>query len=629
MKLPRLTLTEALLAAVVPMTVFDAIALLARFGTSHLGHRLVHAAYVGGHRAALALALVGCVALFRLAPRLPRWTAPLLAFAAALAAGVPALSEDLEAFALPARLGMTAVIALAPAGLCAAAVFGGARRLVRLGTLTVALGAALANHTLLRLNYPGFHLACVVLSQLGLGIAMASAPASREPLLKSKAAARDAAFALFAAWSLAIPPSNRVAVLLGTDDASPVYRFAADFYADDDLDALGSDNPYFRPREGAPNVPAGAALVSRKDLIVLLVTYDAFRQDVAASHSFPGLDRLRGEGVTFTSAYSPATSTCASLSALFSGRHYNQLRWKETEVNGKETFVPESGNDGQFPELLSAAGVKTHLVASYWCATAKGGIVKGFQDEYKPNLRAYRMAAEALPVMGKWAKKTKRGPAFAYTHLMDAHAPYDQAGKEGTAFERYVRELRQADRQLQQLIEELEAAGVWDRVVMIVSADHGESFGEHGQNQHHGHMFEQQVHVPLVIRVPGMKARTIDEPVTLVDLGPTILDLFGLPTPGHFMGQSLVPLLRGEEKVFFRPVAMHSTKSQLGMVFPDRIKALYSVKKKRSEVYDLASDPGEEDNLADEPWAKDRIKILRSFFKTHGYSAPGYKMPTR
>jgi arylsulfatase A-like enzyme len=239
------------------------------------------------------------------------------------------------------------------------------------------------------------------------------------------------------------------------------------------------------------------------------------------------------------------------------------------------------------------------------------------------------MAAEALPVMGKWAKKTKRGPAFAYTHLMDAHAPYDQAGKEGTAFERYVRELQQADRQLQQLIEELEAAGVWDRVVMIVSADHGESFGEHGQNQHHGHMFEQQVHVPLVIRVPGMKARTIDEPVTLVDLGPTILDLFGLPTPGHFMGQSLVPLLRGEEKVFFRPVAMHSTKSQLGMVFPDRIKALYSVKKKRSEVYDLASDPGEEDNLADEPWAKDRIKILRSFFKTHGYSAPGYKMPTR
>jgi hypothetical protein len=263
---------------------------------------------------------------------------------------VPALSEDLEAFALPARLGMTAVIALAPAGLCAAAVFGGARRLVRLGHSRVALGAALANHTLLRLNYPGFHLACVVLSQLGLGIAMASAPASREPLLKSKAAARDAAFALFAAaWSLAIPPSNRVAVLLGTDDASPVYRFAADFYADDDLDALGSDNPYFRPREGAPNVPAGAALVSRKDLIVLLVTYDAFRQDVAASHSFPGLDRLRGEGVTFTSAYSPATSTCASLSALFSGRHYNQLRWKETEVNGKETFVPESGTTGSSP----------------------------------------------------------------------------------------------------------------------------------------------------------------------------------------------------------------------------------------------------------------------------------------
>lgn len=631
MKVPRLTLTEALLAAIVPLTALDGVALLARFGGHSLGRRLVHVLYVGGHRAAVALLLVACVALHRRAPaRLPRWGAPLLTFALALGLGLPAFEEDFEAFAWPARVGLTAAAAVGPTLLCAAAVFGGERRLVRALAAAFAIAAAIANHTLLRLNYPGFHLACVVLSQLGAGVALTAAPPAHEPLLARRSAARDALVALFAAWSITIPPSNRVAVLLGTDDASPVYRFAADFYADDDdIAAFFEDNPYFKRRSDAPPIPAGPALVPRKDLLVLLVTLDAFRQDVATSHSFPGLDRLRAEGVSFTRAYSPAASTCATMSALFSGRYFNQLPWAKTTVNGKETFVPQGGDEDQFPELLSAGGVKTYLVASYWCATAKGGIVRGFQEEYKPNLRAYRMAAEALPVMSKWARKSRRGPAFAYTHLMDAHAPYDQAGNEGSTFERYVRELQQADQHLSALIDDLQEAGVWQRTVLILSADHGESFGEHGQNQHHGHMYEQQVHVPLVVRVPGMAPRTVDEPVSLLDLGPTVLDLFGLPTPGHSMGQSLVPLLRGEQKVYARPVAMHSTKAQLGMVFPDGIKALYSVKKKRKEVYDLVHDPEEENNLADEPWAKDRLKALRAFFKAHEYSAPGYTMPSR
>jgi hypothetical protein len=83
------------------------------------------------------------------------------------------------------------------------------------------------------------------------------------------------------------------------------------------------------------------------------------------------------------------------------------------------------------------------------------------------------------------------------------------------------------------------------------------------------------------------------------------------------MGQSLVPLLRGETPRYERPVAFYSKKGQGGILFPDRVKALYIPRVRQAEVYDLKRDPKEEHNLAGEPWAAERIAIVRSFFAAH------------
>lgn len=173
----------------------------------------------------------------------------------------------------------------------------------------------------------------------------------------------------------------------------------------------------------------------------------------------------------------------------------------------------------------------------------------------------------------------------------------------------------------------LKEAELWDRTTIILTADHGEAFGEHGRTSHGGSAYEEQLHVPLVVRVPGERARAVCEVVSLIDVGPTILDLFGIDTPGTFMGESLVPALRGERPRFARPVAFHTAKRQYGIVFPDRIKAMYSPRKKRKEVYDLTTDPAEEVNLADEVWAQERIATARAFFNAHEFKTPGYKVP--
>src|SRR5690606_37613960 len=95
-----------------------------------------------------------------------------------------------------------------------------------------------------------------------------------------------------------------------------------------------------------------------------------------------------------------------------------------------------------------------------------------------------------------------------------------------------------------------------DRTVMVVFSDHGEAFGEHGLQEHSRSLYEIMVRVPLIIHVPGVAPRAVDASVSLIDLGPTVLDLAGVATPGRMMGESLVPFLRGEAPVLTRPIVL-------------------------------------------------------------------------
>jgi arylsulfatase A-like enzyme len=127
------------------------------------------------------------------------------------------------------------------------------------------------------------------------------------------------------------------------------------------------------------------------------------------------------------------------------------------------------------------------------------------------------------------------------------------------------------------------------------------------------------IRVPIYVQGPSVRARRIDQAASVMDLGPTILDLFGVSTPAHFMGQSFVPLLAGREMRFARPLVADSTSRHHArcMMFDGHIKAIEQVKSGTEEVYDLDADPGETNNLAETPEGQRHIASLREFFRIH------------
>jgi arylsulfatase A-like enzyme len=161
-----------------------------------------------------------------------------------------------------------------------------------------------------------------------------------------------------------------------------------------------------------------------------------------------------------------------------------------------------------------------------------------------------------------------------------------------------------------------------------VAADHGEAFGEHGTIYHTKTLYEELLRVPLIVRGPGIAARRIDRHVTLMDLGPTLLDVFGVDTPPGFMGQSLVPLLQGRDAPLDRPVLAEG-RLRRALYFGDHLKVIEDERRKLVEVYDLLADPGEMRNLfdADSQRVLPGLAALRAFFEAHAYAKPGYSPP--
>lgn len=165
------------------------------------------------------------------------------------------------------------------------------------------------------------------------------------------------------------------------------------------------------------------------------------------------------------------------------------------------------------------------------------------------------------------------------------------------------------------------------RTLLIVSADHGEAFGEHDSRAHGTTLYDEVLRVPLLFAFPGATPRRVDEQVTLLDVGPTVLDVFGLPTPGYMMGQSLAPFLRGESPVLTRPILAENRLVQ-AWITRDGKNLIWDTQSGRKELYDLEADPTELDNLADDAAALAQpLADPRAFVETHRLRKDGYRTP--
>ncbi len=303
---------------------------------------------------------------------------------------------------------------------------------------------------------------------------------------------------------------------------------------------------------------------------IVLVVVDTLRADHLPCYGYgrstaPAFCRLLDDGVLFERAYTPRTETTPAIASMFTGLypHRHGVRWLYLVLPDAMTTLPE---------LLGGAGFATGgFVSSFVMVRDFSGFAQGF-DIYDDDVRTKepfrdnyeRAAPDTMPRALRWLRGV-RPHSFLFVHLIDPHGPYmppspylqqfaqpaegppanDVPGYQRIPGLRTVREyigrydgeIALADEQIGELVGALRQAGWYDRATIILTADHGECFGEEGHWFTHGRTVDDgEAHVPMIVKfaagaAPRPRGARVREPVSLVDIFPTVLAAAGVPAP--------------------------------------------------------------------------------------------------
>ncbi len=352
---------------------------------------------------------------------------------------------------------------------------------------------------------------------------------------------------------------------------------------------------------------------------VLLVVIDSLRADVVRERGpevTPWLSVFSKRAVTYSRAYSISSATARSVAGLLAGRYPSEM------IRNGYFFTRWYPENHFFTEHLRTEGHATLGAFAHAYFFPGTGIDQGFSDSRvlpgtflnnttKDNVTGERLHDLAKQMLSKAAAGEK--PFFAYVHFMDPHSPYlPHEGRPhfGTQpRDYYLQEVHYTDEWAGKLVDWSLEQPWGPRTTVIVTADHGESFGEHGHLKHGYELWEELVRVPWVIAAPGAPPRVVDEPRGHIDLAPTVLDLMGAPVDPPLRGVSLVSELFGAAPAA-RPVVLDLPRDDL----QDRRRALIDGREKIIEVgdgkahllYDVVADPRERRDLS-----KDRERVSR------------------
>lgn len=350
---------------------------------------------------------------------------------------------------------------------------------------------------------------------------------------------------------------------------------------------------------------------------VLLVTLDTTRADRLGCYGYarartPRLDALAHEGVLVEHAVASAPITAPSHSSMLTG-----LYPATHSVRDNGSFrLPDAVET--LPEILKANGYATSAFVSAAVLHHRYNLSQGFDvydddlwSEDAPELfmirerRGSRTVAQAKTWLDTWHGAADRKPFFAWVHLFDVHQPHEAlvADMVLTASP-YDAEIAGVDRYVGDLLDKLAALSELDNTIVIVTADHGESLGEHGEATHAVFVYESTIHVPLLVRFPReLHAGTrYSGPMRHIDLLPTLLSALNISHRGFVQGVSLWDALRGEAPAPDFPQVSESLVSELGFgmapLFAIRRGSLTYVRAPRIELYNRHNDPREAQNLA-------------------------------
>jgi hypothetical protein len=480
----------------------------------------------------------------------------------------------------------------------------------------------LVNHLVLVRLYPAFHLGLA-------GAALTLAPLAVLALLDpARTGPRDAWFAAVPlatlALACAVPASARrlshfdnfrLLLLESAPIGGQAVELAALVAPPPPWEEEACRDPACVARPESSKQSRTLDLVGRD---ILLVTIDALRADHTGAYGYkrpttPNLDRLAAEGTRFRYAYTPTPHTSYAVSSLMTGKYMRPL-----------VLQGMAADSDTWAGLLRTYGYRTaafYPPAVFFIDAARfeGMSARALDFEYR-----WVEFAEGDRRVGQVESYLAGAPAdrrlFAWVHLFGPHEPYEPHPEHAFGerdIDRYDAEVAAADATLGRIVKAFLAAR--PRSAVIVTADHGEEFGDHGGRYHGTTVYEEQVRVPLVFYAPGaVAAQVVEEPVELVDLLPTVLGALDIPRPPRLRGRDLGGLLSGRTRGG-NGFAYAETDEQ-ALLASGTLRLICARRLGACQLFDLARDPAQKQDLAaTRSSERDALKArLRELSASHG-----------
>jgi arylsulfatase A-like enzyme/Flp pilus assembly protein TadD len=356
---------------------------------------------------------------------------------------------------------------------------------------------------------------------------------------------------------------------------------------------------------------ATSAALPKNRLNVLLITIDTLRPDRLSCYGSPFLktptiDGLAQRGVLFQRAFAHNTITLPSHANILLG-----LTPAAHGVHDNSNFIVP-GEFLTLAEFLKGSGYATGAFVGAFPLDSRFGLTRGF-DTYDDNYGTQEPAAEVfverpaglvIDQALAWLE-AQPGPWFVWVHLFDPHQPYRPPEPFLSRFtnDRYSGEVAYVDHSLGRLFARLKAKGLDTRTCTILTGDHGESLGEHGESTHGYFAYNATLRVPLLVSFPGIKPGEVSADVCHIDIFPTICEILGFEKPAALQGLSLLPLIRGgslpEREIYFEALTAYYNRgwAPLQGYIAGPMKFMESP---IPELYNLGTDLSETKNLAHE-----------------------------
>jgi len=354
--------------------------------------------------------------------------------------------------------------------------------------------------------------------------------------------------------------------------------------------------------------------IKAEGMNLLVITLDTVRADRIGAYGYekaetPHLDELARKGVMFENCYTPAPLTLPAHCSLFTGRYPLGHRVRD---NG--TFFLNE-DEVTLAEMMGQREYKTYAVIASFVLLAKFGLDQGFSeyddslnfDELLHNFYSEIPADVVYAKFNRWLKKKGQQRFFAWVHFYDPHAPYEPPEEyrknRGSLSDLYDGEVAHTDVYVGKIVEDLENDHRLDDTLIVIVGDHGEAFGEHEEYGHSVFCYEENLKVPFVFFNPRLfpEGLLIKDRVNLIDILPTLSEMFGMDIPSVVQGKSLVKILDGKGEKGERSFYIESMygKESLGWApLTGIIDGPYKyISLPEPELYDLKTDMREKTNL--------------------------------